>query len=38
VTHMMVGESRVMHDLRTRVGRVAQTSFTVLVEGGSDRQ
>jgi transcriptional regulator with PAS, ATPase and Fis domain len=32
---MMVGESRVMHDLRTRVGRVAQTSFTVLVEGES---
>jgi transcriptional regulator with PAS, ATPase and Fis domain len=32
---MMVGESRVMQDLRARVVRVARTSFTVLVEGES---
>ena len=32
---MMVGESRVMHELRARVLRVARTSFTVLVEGES---
>ena len=32
---MMVGESRVMQDLRARVTRVARTSFTVLVEGES---
>ena len=32
---MMVGDSRVMHELRTRVMRVARTSFTVLVEGES---
>ena len=32
---MMVGESRIMHELRTRVLRVARTSFTVLVEGES---
>ena len=32
---MMVGESRVMHDLRARVGRIAQTNFTVLIEGES---
>src|SRR5262245_30749718 len=31
----MVGESRVMQDLRARVTRVARTSFTVLVEGES---
>lgn len=31
----MVGESRVMQDLRGRVARVARTSFTVLVEGES---
>lgn len=32
---VMVGESRVMHELRTRVARVARTSFTVLIEGES---
>ena len=31
----MVGESRVMNELRARVLRVARTSFTVLVEGES---
>jgi transcriptional regulator with PAS, ATPase and Fis domain len=32
---MMVGESAVMQDLRTRVNRVARTAFTVLIEGES---
>jgi transcriptional regulator with PAS, ATPase and Fis domain len=32
---MMVGESRVMQELRARVGRVARTNFTVLIEGES---
>ena len=32
---MMVGRSIVMQDLRARVARVAETSFTVLVEGES---
>src|SRR4249920_488269 len=32
---MLVGRSTVMHDLRARVGRVAQTTFTVLIEGES---
>jgi len=31
----MVGDSRVMNELRARVLRVARTSFTVLVEGES---
>jgi transcriptional regulator with PAS, ATPase and Fis domain len=32
---MLVGESRLMSDLRTRVDRIAGTAFTVLVEGES---
>jgi DNA-binding NtrC family response regulator len=32
---MMVGRSQVMDELRVRVARVAETSFTVLVEGES---
>lgn len=32
---MLVGESEVMRELRTRIGRIARTSFTVLVEGES---
>jgi transcriptional regulator with PAS, ATPase and Fis domain len=32
---MMVGRSSVIQELRVRVGRVAQTNFTVLVEGES---
>ena len=32
---MMVGQSQAMVDLRARIGRVAQTNFTVLVEGES---
>ena len=32
---MLVGRSTVMQDLRARVGRVAQTTFTVLIEGES---
>ena len=32
---MLIGDSEVMQDLRTRVARVARTSFTVLVEGES---
>jgi len=32
---MLVGESLVMQELRARIGRVAGTSFTVLVEGES---
>ncbi len=31
----MVGQSRVMQELRSRVARIAGTSFTVLVEGES---
>jgi transcriptional regulator with PAS, ATPase and Fis domain len=31
----MVGQSRVMQELRARVNRVARTSFTVLIEGES---
>jgi transcriptional regulator with PAS, ATPase and Fis domain len=32
---MLVGRSSVMQDLRARVARVAETSFTVLIEGES---
>ncbi len=32
---MLVGRSQVMQELRARVGRVAATSFTVLIEGES---
>src|SRR6187455_3448006 len=32
---MLVGRSTVMQELRARVGRVAQTTFTVLIEGES---
>src|SRR5258707_11985955 len=32
---MLVGRSSVMQELRARVARVAETSFTVLVEGES---
>jgi transcriptional regulator with PAS, ATPase and Fis domain len=32
---MLVGQSRLMIELRSRVARVAETSFTVLVEGES---
>jgi transcriptional regulator with PAS, ATPase and Fis domain len=32
---MMVGQSPMMRDLRARIGRVAGTQFTVLVEGES---
>jgi two-component system NtrC family response regulator len=32
---MLVGQSRVMDELRARVARVADTSFTVLIEGES---
>jgi len=32
---MLVGQSHVMEDLRARIGRVAGTNFTVLVEGES---
>jgi transcriptional regulator with PAS, ATPase and Fis domain len=32
---MLIGESVVMHDLRGRIARIAQTSFTVLIEGES---
>ena len=32
---MMVGRSSMMQDLRARIARVAQTSFTVLIEGES---
>ncbi|HUL72333.1 MAG TPA: sigma-54 dependent transcriptional regulator [Vicinamibacterales bacterium] len=32
---MLVGRSAVMQDLRARVARVAQTNFTVLIEGES---
>lgn len=32
---MLVGRSEVMQDVRARVGRVARTNFTVLVEGES---
>ena len=32
---MLVGESVVMHELRARIARIAQTSFTVLIEGES---
>jgi transcriptional regulator with PAS, ATPase and Fis domain len=32
---MLVGRSAVMQDLRARIARVAQTSFTVLIEGES---
>lgn len=32
---MMVGQSRLMHELRARVQRIAGTSFTVLIEGES---
>jgi len=32
---MLVGESPVMQELRSRIMRIAQTSFTVLIEGES---
>src|SRR5262249_1782440 len=32
---MLVGRSEVMHELRTQVTRVAETSFTTLIEGES---
>src|SRR6187399_3509835 len=32
---MLVGESVIMQALRHRIGRVAQTTFTVLIEGES---
>ena len=32
---MLVGESPVIADLRSRIARIARTSFTVLVEGES---
>ncbi len=32
---MMVGRSSVIQELRVRIGRVAQTNFTVLIEGES---
>jgi transcriptional regulator with PAS, ATPase and Fis domain len=32
---MLIGETVVMHDLRARIARIAQTSFTVLIEGES---
>jgi transcriptional regulator with PAS, ATPase and Fis domain len=32
---MLVGRSAVMHDLRSRIARVAATGFTVLIEGES---
>ncbi len=32
---MLVGQSTIMQDLRAQVGRVAATTFTVLVEGES---
>src|SRR4029079_10701523 len=32
---MLVGQSRLMVELRSRVARVAETSFTVLIEGES---
>src|SRR5688572_22537406 len=32
---MLIGDSPVMAELRTRVARVARTNFTVLVEGES---
>ena len=32
---MLVGQSAVMQDLRTRVARIARTPFTVLIEGES---
>jgi transcriptional regulator with PAS, ATPase and Fis domain len=32
---MLVGESPVMQELRARIARIAQTSFTVLIEGES---
>ena len=32
---MLVGETIVMHELRARIVRIAQTSFTVLIEGES---
>jgi two-component system NtrC family response regulator len=35
VIDMLVGRSRVMAELRGRIGRVAETSFTVLIEGES---
>ena len=32
---MMVGQSRLMHELRARIHRIGGTSFTVLIEGES---
>lgn len=32
---MMIGQSPMMRELRTRIGRVASTHFTVLIEGES---
>jgi transcriptional regulator with PAS, ATPase and Fis domain len=32
---MLIGESGVMQELRARIGRVARTGFTVLIEGES---
>jgi len=30
-----MGSTRAMHDLRSRVERIARTDFTVLLEGGN---
>jgi DNA-binding NtrC family response regulator len=34
----LIGSSALMRGLRERIERVAQTSFTVLIEGAIDRQ
>ena len=35
---MLVGQSQVVQQLLARIQRVAATNFTVLIEGGIDRQ
>lgn len=35
---MLVGQSLLMKELRARLARIADTNFTVLVEGESDPQ
>jgi DNA-binding NtrC family response regulator len=35
---MLVGDSHVIQQLKARIQRVAVTHFTVLIEGGIDRQ